>query len=326
MTHMAYREWPPLQQAIRNILAYCQLTIPDEDHFVAEFASAIEGRCGKAIMPGPRESLAFSVMRPKTAALVYDRVYRIPGLEDPVPDAVAFFGASPGEIACAAVSLFVLLAPEAGIELDLSVGPRSTLSPALNEGESLRLIAEEIGRGVGREPTLFYENGRDQAQDFQAGPEEVLTTAITELQLVNEKSIAWEQVLEFRRDREARRKYRRLVRWLDAELAKARTSTEILGSLEDRLEGYEWAIRKHGLSTGIGALSALIDPKHLAAVSATVAAAGITGGPVWAGLAGTALTVGRVLVSIGTTYVQGIDARRGSNHEISFLHELRRKL
>ena len=102
---MPDKDWPPLEQAIRNILGYCRLTVPDEDLFVSEYARTIEKRCGKPIMPGPRDSLALSVMKPKTAALAYEKVYRIPFLTDPVPSEVAFFGASPGEIASAAVTM-----------------------------------------------------------------------------------------------------------------------------------------------------------------------------------------------------------------------------
>jgi hypothetical protein len=46
-------------------------------------------------------------------------------------------------------------------------------------------IATEIGVGVGREPTLFYENSRDASREFQPGPEEVLTN----LEIVNEKEL-----------------------------------------------------------------------------------------------------------------------------------------
>jgi hypothetical protein len=187
------------------------------------------------------------------------------------------------------------------------------------------MIAAEIGVGVGREPTLLYENSRDQSREFQPGPEEVLTTAITNLEIVNEKELSWKQVLEFRRDREARRKYRRLVRWLDAEL-RAKAPADVIGAMEERLDGYQWAIRKHGLSTALGVVSTLLDPKFLGGVSATVTAAAIAGGTGWAALVGTAVSVGRALVSFGTTYVGGIEARRGSNYEIAYLHEIQRRL
>lgn len=187
------------------------------------------------------------------------------------------------------------------------------------------MMVTEIGVGIGREPTLFYESSQDQSQEFQPGSKEVLMTAITSLEIVNEKGLSWEQVLEFRRDREARKKYRRLVRWLDAEL-RATAPSDVIGAMEDRLDGYQWAIRKHGLSTALGVVSALLDPKFLGGLSATVTAAAIAGGTGWAALAGTAVSVGRALVSFGTTYVGGIEARRGSNYEIAYLHEIQRRL
>lgn len=123
---MAHKQWPRGHQLIRRILTAFQLDVPneDEDQFIAKMARTIQTRCGSALMPEPGDSLALSIMRPKTAALAYDKVYRIPILKDPVPPEVAFYGASPGEIAWAAVKLFWFAASEAGIVLP--VGPRST--------------------------------------------------------------------------------------------------------------------------------------------------------------------------------------------------------
>jgi hypothetical protein len=37
------------------------------------------------------------------------------------------------------------------------------------------------------------------------------------------------------------------VRWLDAEL-RAKTPADVIGAMEGRLDGYQWAIRKRGLA------------------------------------------------------------------------------
>jgi len=58
----------------------------------------------------------------------------------------------------------------------------------------------------------------------------ISSAAITDLDLVEETELSWDQVLEFRRDSDARLKYRRLVRWLDSELRDK--------PAEDRPSGY----------------------------------------------------------------------------------------
>jgi hypothetical protein len=82
---VARNEWPRDHQLIRRILAAFQLGVPNEDEFVAKMARTLQRRCGSVLMPEPGDSLAISIMRPKTAALAYDKVYRIPFLKEPVP-------------------------------------------------------------------------------------------------------------------------------------------------------------------------------------------------------------------------------------------------
>jgi hypothetical protein len=38
------------------------------------------------------------------------------------------------------------------------------------------------------------------------------------LQIVDEKGLSWDQVVSFREDTEARKKYRRFLHWLDKEM------------------------------------------------------------------------------------------------------------
>lgn len=58
--------------------------------------------------------------------------------------------------------------------------------------------------------------------------------------------MSWEQILEFRQDRGASRKYRNIRLWLRDGL-HAETITEASELVEKKIEDYEWAIRKHGL-------------------------------------------------------------------------------
>jgi hypothetical protein len=152
-----------------------------------------------------------------------------------------------------------------------------------------------------------------------------LTAAISNIAMVDEKSLDWNQVIEFRKDADTRMKYRRLVRWIDNEL-KEKKPEEIEDLIALRLDDYQWALKKHGVKLSLGTLSCLLDPKFLGAVSATVAAAGFAGGGLWAALAGASLTVGQAVVTFGTQLVDTLDERRKDNYEVAYVHQLQKRL
>ena len=84
----------------RHILAMTGLPQTGEfEGLVDEFADSMRERCGAPIVPGELESLGFSVMKPKTAALAFDRIYRIPLLSDPVPPQIGFYCGTLPEVA-----------------------------------------------------------------------------------------------------------------------------------------------------------------------------------------------------------------------------------
>lgn len=294
---------------------------PEYAELVASFAEIIRKRCGNPIYPKPHESLALSVRKPKTAALAFDKVYRFPILEDPVPEEVGFYCATSAEIRYMAAALFLLSTQELGIPLDLERSGENR-SPAENEQQSLRLLCEELGQ-FGASPTIFYENRRVQGEEFPSGPSEVLTAAISNIAMVDEKELSWDQVIEFRKDKETRAKYRRFVRWVDKELS-TKTPAEVEDLVATRLDDYEWALKKHGLASSLGTLSCLIDPKFLGATSATVAATAFSVDGFWAAVMAAGLTAGRALVTFGTTAINGIDTLRSTNYEIAYVHEIKK--
>jgi hypothetical protein len=310
------------REIVRAILAKFGVVFPEQEAFVDSLAEVITGRGGEPIYPKPGESLAVSVMTPKTAALAFDRVHRMPTMNDPVPAELGFYCATMAEILAWATVLLHSSARKVGIEVpDLTPPPGADV--AANEARNLRVLCSQLSSKLGTTPTIFYKYSQSQRRDFPDGPCQVLTAAISDCGLVDEETLTWEQVHEFRRDAEARTKYRRLVRWIEAEL-RTRSPDEVRDLLAIRLDDYEWAMKKHGLKALMGSLSCLLDPKFLVGVSAAVTAGAVAGDSAWAALAGASLTVGRALLSFGTTYVDSIDERRKDNYEIAYLHEIQR--
>jgi len=302
---------------------------PEYDKLLRSITNAFRERCGKPIYPNPGESLALSVMTPKTAALTFDKVYRIPILDESVPEELGFYCATKAEIAVVAMSLFVTAAQEAGIELNQDKGNQEVSaekkSPAENEVQSLRLLCSQFQKEFQIAPTIFFNERGSCRNEFPIGKHQILTAAIPNIAMVDESSLTWEQVIEFRRDIDTRKKYRRLVRWVNTEL-KETAPEEIEDLIAIRLDDYQWALKKHGIKVSLGALSCLLDPKFLGVVSATVAATAVAGGGVWAALAGASLTVGQAAITFGTALIDGLDARRKDNYEVAYIHEIQKRL
>jgi hypothetical protein len=287
-------------------------------------AEVIKERLGKPILPKRGESLAVSVLTPKTAALAFDRVYRIPIIApEPVPEKVGFYCATPPEMGLWAAGLATLAAEEVGIEIvRRDIGEKSA---AEEEEKSLRFLVSQFSKDLGVAPTLFYHAAASCQREFPTGSRRVLAASISQIAMVDEKQLTWEQALEFRKDMDVRNKYRRVVRWIDDEL-RSKSPEEVRDLIALRLDDYEWALRKHGMKAAIGALSCLLDPKFLGATSATVAATGLIAGGAWAALAAATVAVGRAVLSFGTTYIDSLDERRRNNYEVAYVHEVRKEL
>src|SRR5262249_21489713 len=124
---------------------------------------------------------------------------------------------------------------------------------------TLRKLAEGIALKFKRTPTILYPSSDVYQGEFPIGSQEVLMAAITNIALVDEKNLQWRQVLEFRKDSEARNKYRRFIRWINLEL-RSSSPDEVKDLIATRLEDYEWALKKHGIKNTLGTLSCILDP------------------------------------------------------------------
>ena len=173
-------------------------------------------------------------------------------------------------------------------------------------------------------PTIYYTTATAYAAEFPTGPQQVLTAALENVALVDEDSLTWEQVLDFRKDTEARAKYKRLVRWIDEEL-KTKSPTAVQDLIAIRLDDYTWSCKKHGFRTVTGALSCIMDPKFLLAASTLVGASKYAGGDLWAALSGATIAIGGAAVSFGKSYIDSLDERRKDNYEVAYIHDIKKK-
>lgn len=275
----------------------------------------------KVTLPQSGESLAISLLTPKIAALAHDRVLQLYPLAFGMPKEIVAYCGTLFEEFFYYGSLLTHIAER-----------RKVLPPPplmedhdiqLRAGFALRSISSEIYNTFGLNSTIYYDTRADYTADYPSGPQQVLTTALENIAMVEESSLSWEQVLEFRQDIESRAKYRRLVRWIDNEL-KTKSPSEILDIIAIRLDDYQWGLKKHGVKTVLGSLSCVLDPKFLASAAAVVGASTLAGGELWAALSTTTLTVGRAALSFGKSYIDSLDERRKDNYEVAYIHDIKK--
>jgi len=283
----------------------------------------VERRCGKSISANGQDSLALTITRAKTAALAFDRVYRVPIHIDPVPEQISFYGATEFEVCFWGAGLVALAARDMGVptKVPLDKDQPDKRSPS-GPPPLLRELQSELTSTFRLAPTLLYSDAAACNSDYKQGSSEVIAAAISNIALVDENQLTWEQVLEFRKDAPARAKYRRLSRWVDAELV-SKPPAQVLDEIAIRLDDYDWALTKHGIRCAVGSLSCLLDPKFAALLSATTVASIFTSGSPWGALLGISLAVGGSLVSFANSYVDSKDEIRANNFEVAYIHEVR---
>ncbi|NLI54586.1 MAG: hypothetical protein GX417_09735 [Clostridiales bacterium] len=80
---------------------------------------------------------------------------------------------------------------------------------------------------------------------------------ISDIPIIVEDSLEWEQVLDMRKDKRTLYKLRRFSNWCELELSKKDTNN-VEATLYKALEDYKFALKKHGILTATGSLSLLL--------------------------------------------------------------------
>jgi hypothetical protein len=135
--------------------------------------------------------------------------------------------------------------------------------------------------------------------------------------------LAWDQVVDFRRDTEAKIKLRRLRNWLSNEFV-GKPISYVSDAIAIKLDDYEWATKKHGISVVSGTVSNLLDSKFIATTAPVVGALWAGAGSGLAELAAAGLLIGKVAVSLTDKLVDLKDRKRGQGSEVAFVHEIKK--
>ncbi len=337
----AEKEFDKQFQQRQNVLAKfpAKISVP-----AAEVKNFLKRNC---YLPKGNETAAISYSKPKTAALCYDRVWDPIGMD--VPDSCRFSGTTGGEFIIVGLMNWILNnigkhdhdLPTHGARLGTSVFAWHTdlVDVSMAVGKELDDETQAIIRGatdyLPREVArhLFeyhklraipiYKTKPERDVEYAAGNREAAVATLSNLRIVDEEKLTWSQVIEFREDKDARKKYRCLLHWLDKEMV-GKSQAFIEDEIAMKLENYEWALKKHGIKTVLGTVSDTLDGKYLIGVSAVSGVMSLTASPLFGILAGAGLVVGKVGVQLAENWLEFKEIERGRNSEIAVVYEMKK--
>jgi len=281
-------------------------------------------------IPGPKDAVAVSIRSPKTAALVYDRVWT--GVDDGIPESVAVHMGTAAElrVRCMEVVNHFTEAIATNLKPNDLANPRinTTTNEMRHHAHVVqppvlsRFIVEALAtKDVTATPIYSAQSDRDK--EFKSGSRDAIVGILSGIPLPIEDQLSWAQVMELRADHRNRTKLRRFTHWLDKEMV-GRSEAFIQDEIGVRLEDYKGALSVHGIKTLLGALSATLDSKILVGGAATLGSVSYAAGSGPGMVAATAILVGNAAVTLAKTLLDIRETRMKTNPEIAFVAELER--
>lgn len=298
--------------------------------FVKNFATrvipAIESELGQSILPKTSETVAVTFGKEKTAALFFDRLWGYPppnsiASNEKTPDEVLVYGCTQMEL----LALVLYIARELDdptLRKAASDVFAARYKMPFGEYPLAKLISSALREERGLQATAVFNSTKELDREYVAGGNSLLLAVMNNLEIVDDAALDWRQVLEFRKDKRAKSKLRKLRTWLDRDLT-GKSIAQVTDAIGSRLEDYEWAVKKHGIKTVSGSISDLLDPRFLGASAAIVGGLWATGSGL-AEIAGAGLIVGKVAISIVERLIDFSDSIHGRNSEVAFVHELKK--
>jgi hypothetical protein len=282
----------------------------------------------------PGQSAAVALFRPKVAALCYDRVW---GMSPEMPGSIRFSGGTNFEIEML-VRHHLLLETSMlrkqdvrfrhGLEAQYRAFGEGLAATLAKTGEQPSSpLAGGLTRAVAKhvDAVSIYTSGRQLSEEYEQGDHAAALVTAANVSMVDENSLTWEQVLEFREDTEARLAYRQYVHALDAEML-GKPLSYIQDEMAIRLEKHDKALRDHGISPLSGVISGLLDAKNIGVVSGASATAGKLDGGIGALLTAGILMIGKAIVEVRKHRVAREDLKRGGDSGIAWAYEAKKKL
>ena len=166
--------------------------------------------------------------------------------------------------------------------------------------------------------TPLYPSERLMRSQIFDGPAIAYQAALEHIPLIDDSSVTWPEIIEFRKDKDAARKVRRLGLWLVDGL-KCDSVAHASDVIAARIEDYKWALQKHGLKTVTGAAS------YIAAGGGATAVLNALSQPIWESIAVGLTFTAATCAWVAERLIDHEDAVRGANSEVAILYDAQRK-
>lgn len=189
--------------------------------------------------------------------------------------------------------------------------------------EQFRSTAVAFSRTYTTAMVPMYNSSAERDKAYYKGDRAAILSSLSNLQIVDENCLTWDQVLDFRSDKENKRKYKRLLHWFDKEMV-GKSIGFAEEEISQKLEDYERALKKHGIRTVVGSIEEVLDGKYLLGASGIGGGFALAGQPVLGMLAAGLFIGGKVAVKLIQTKFDFEDAERGPNSEISWVYETKK--
>jgi hypothetical protein len=297
----------------------------------------------KAMMPQKREILAVVeyLWETQLAALLVDRVYLPTGVAEGVGIPLELTFDLGGAFGPMDVHYHALVAAKSILHARGRAGDIPDATPAEHLGLAVVLhVRSSRIRAAGYRCFPFFNNEltRHYSLFYQGGDVGfALAGVIKNIPMASPAQLTWDQVKQFRSDKESTDAYRNFHLWLNDFHPKS--EGEAIDVIGQKLDDYRAAIRKHGLKTRQETfkLIASIPSRFGAAAPAATTGAAIGyglhgpqgaffGAGIGAALAAGLSIGGDVGVSINQEQISRSDLISGPNREIAYLHGLTEKL
>lgn len=196
----------------------------------------------------------------------------------------------------------------------------------------IRYLRELVYRNTKRIFTPVYSSSESYHKDYpevsieeKQNARSSLVLALSNLEIVDENQLSWEQVIQFRHDEDARKKYKRLIHWLEKDMLD-KPQSYIEDEISIKLDDYRTAIHKHGIKTVLGAISDVLDGKFLLGTAAMSVSSLLSGHPVLSGIVTGGMMIGKVIVSVAQRWVDYKQTEPDKDKEVAYVYEIEKKL
>ena len=168
-------------------------------------------------------------------------------------------------------------------------------------------------------PWLLGAEEPDSSGKGPLDPDEAVQLGLARLRLVDVSKTSWSQILEFRKDAEAKRRLRQVVHFFRQNYS-GKDKSYIREDIEFKLAQYHDAVRDWGFETTISTISMLLSSKTLAGAAAAAIASAMFGSSSLALIAaagGAAVEVGQLSLHVAKR-VYGLKTLR-RDHPLSYI-------